>query len=370
MTADAPLRVALVYPGASLAERRNATPAGSRFPGLFTAIAALGAQAQPAVYHDEFAHEVREQLLGMDAVLVWVNPIQDGRDRRVLDDLLREVARAGVFVSTHPDVILQIGTKEVLYATRDMSWGSDTRLYASLDALAQALPHSLLSGARVLKQNRGHSGIGVWRVERDEDPSLLRVRHAQRGSVEQRMPLDRFVALCGQYFAGGGRLLDQAWQPRLPEGMVRCYLVGNRVRGFGIQAIVALHPAPPGEPPERAPQPGPRLYHPPTLAACQRLKAKVEDDWVPELQRRFHLDTGRLPALWDLDFLLGAKDAAGEDSYVLCEINVSSVAPFPDSAIEPLARRAVQAAAQARSARSSKTGRFEGQSHTPIPPTR
>jgi hypothetical protein len=45
----------------------------------------------------------------------WMNPIQDGRDRTTLDRMLRDVSASGVFASTHPDVILKMGTKEVLY---------------------------------------------------------------------------------------------------------------------------------------------------------------------------------------------------------------------------------------------------------------
>jgi hypothetical protein len=44
-----------------------------------------------------------------------------------------------------------------------------------------------------------------------------------------------------------------------------------------------------------------------------------------------------LPALWDADFLLGSQDAHGHDTYVLCEINVSSVYPYPEEARDPLA---------------------------------
>ena len=40
--------------------------------------------------------------------------------------------------------------------------------------------------------------------------------------------------------------------------------------------------------------------------------------------------------LWDADFLLGEKVSGDKEKYVLCEINVSSVSPFPDVAIEPL----------------------------------
>ena len=49
-------------------------------------------------------------------------------------------------------------------------------------------------------------------------------------------------------------------------------------------------------------------------------------------QRLLDIGTERLPVLWDCDFLFGPKRESGEDTYVLCEINVSSVAPFPESA--------------------------------------
>jgi hypothetical protein len=54
----------------------------------------------------------------------------------MLDAMLREVATAGVFVSTHPDIILKLGTNEVLYQTRELGWGSDTHLYRSLERWA------------------------------------------------------------------------------------------------------------------------------------------------------------------------------------------------------------------------------------------
>jgi uncharacterized protein DUF6815 len=40
----------------------------------------------------------------------------------------------------------------------------------------------------------------------------------------------------------------------------------------------------------------------------------------------------QLPVLWDADFLLGPRDENGADTYVLCEINVSAVTPFPAEA--------------------------------------
>jgi hypothetical protein len=348
---ERPCRVAILDRG-DRDTRRRAAPEESRFLPLFRALAELGVAAERAVYDEDFSDEVRRQLADMDGVLVWVNPIQDSRDRSVLDALLREVAAAGVFVSAHPDVIMKLGTKEVLYTTRDMGWGSDTHLYRSATELRRELPARLAGGARVLKQLRGHSGMGVWKVElAARSETVVRVRHAQRGSVEERIALEDFFRRCETYFAAEA-MLDQAYQARLPEGMVRCYLVHGRVEGFGHQAINALHPAPDGAPAEAAPPPGPRLYHPPTLPAFQSLKRQLEEEWVPALQRLLGIDTDSLPVLWDCDFLLGPKTASGADTYVLCEINASSVSPFPESAVLPVARATLDRIRMTRQAKA------------------
>src|SRR5262245_13537715 len=207
-----PARIAVLDRGDREARRRSA-PEDSRFLPLFRALADLGAQAERAVYDEAFADEVRQQILSVDCVLVWVNPLQDGRDRSVLDAILREAAAAGVFVSGHPDVIAKLGTKEVLYTTRDIGWGSDTHLYRSAAQMREGLSARLARGARVLKQLRGNGGIGVFKVELDgKSESMVRVRHAERGTVEERMTIDAFSRRCEPYFASDGGMLDQEYQ--------------------------------------------------------------------------------------------------------------------------------------------------------------
>jgi uncharacterized protein DUF6815 len=83
------------------------------------------------------------------------------------------------------------------------------------------------------------------------------------------------------------------------------------------------------------------------MSEFQSLKRQLELEWLPAVQRLLGIDTLQLPVLWDCDFLLGPRNDAGEDTYVLCEINVSSVSPFPDSAVELVAKAAL-ARAQAR----------------------
>src|SRR5499427_2550433 len=197
----------------------------TRLGNIANTLRNVGLDVEAAVYADEVADEVREQLVRVDGVLVWVDPVRKDGNRATLDPLLRDVADHGVFVGSHPDLILKMGTKEVLYQTRNMSWGTDTRLYTTLEQFGRELPQCLAEGKpRVLKQYRGNGGIGVWKVEA-VDPSVprgrVRVRHALRGSQEYEESFDEFVARCAQYFQGDGRIIDQVYQPRLADGIVR-----------------------------------------------------------------------------------------------------------------------------------------------------
>ena len=322
-------RVALLWRGDAQA-RATVRPEESRLSAVFAALARRGLLAEPVVWSEEFAGETRDQLLKMDAVLVWVDPISGGLRRDELDPLLREVAAAGVLVSTHPDVILKMGVKQVLYRTRDLGWGTDTWLYPTEQALVAEFPARLAaSGVRVLKQNRGNGGIGVWKVEAREGEAV-RVLEGRTGSEPRILPFAAFMAECAPYFEDGGGLIDQAFQPRHLEGMVRCYMSGGRVAGFGHQLVRALAA------PEDGPA-GPRLYSGPDDPRFQRLKRLMERDWTPGLAQRLEIDPEALPVIWDADFLLGPRTPQGDDSYVLCEINVSSVFPIPDEAPDAIA---------------------------------
>ena len=138
-------------------------------------------------YEDDVLDAVAAQLATLDGVLVWVNPIHEGRGRANLDALLRNVASHGIWVSAHPDVIAMMGTKEVLYRTRTMGWGCDTALYTSAEAMRAELPVRLEAGPRVIKRNRGNGGQGVWKVEaleRTRDYPVVRVLDATKDAPE------------------------------------------------------------------------------------------------------------------------------------------------------------------------------------------
>jgi hypothetical protein len=258
-----------------------------------------------------------------------------------------------------------------------MSWGlgDDTVSYDTIDEMRAGLTPKLARGEfRVLKRNRGQSGSGVWLVRRDADDDgassssssssssmamRVRVRHAERGLVEETMPLECFFgALRTEHRCLGpgdddGRVIDMAYQERLHEGTIRAYMVHDVVGGFGHQAINALHPT-------AEVQKGvhPRRYYPADgndgdlgddgddapPVDFQPLRRKLEDEWLPQLLNILEITSDDLPVLWDADFMLGPKDADGNDTYVLCEINASSVSPYPNSATPLVARAAIRRA--------------------------
>jgi hypothetical protein len=52
------------------------------------------------------------------------------------------------------------------------------------------------------------------------------------------------------------------------------------------------------------------------------------------------IQAASLPIIWDADFLYGPPSQSGKDTFVLCEINVSSVFAIPEQAPAEIARLA------------------------------
>jgi len=299
--------------------RRGAPSAWDRLVPVFEALGAVGIVAVPIAYDETKAEQVRAQLAEMDGVLVWVDPLHEGKTRTALDVLLREVAAGGTWVSTHPDTIDKMGVKEVLYRTRHLGWGSDVELYRTREQFHAEFPPRVRSaGPRVLKPSRGNGGRRVWKVAQASDPDRVVVLEALRGSVPETLAWSELLARIDPYFAGGA-VIDQAYEPRLVEGMIRCYVAADRVVGFGTQQVSQLLPAGPDTP---------RVMHAPHAEPFAALRRAMEGEWIPQMMSVLGISQGDMPVLWDADFF----GVPANESFVLCEINVSSVIPFPEAA--------------------------------------
>ena len=280
-----PFKVALLWRG----DGRAPPPPNTRLNPVFEALAKLGVEAEPAIYSEDVDADLRGRLSRLDAMLVWVDPISGDRRRDNLDALLRIVAASGALVSAHPDVILKMGVKDVLYLTRSLGWDADTHRYETLEAFTAEFPRRVaISGPRVVKQNRGNGGIGVWKVEAAANAGSVRIQEARAGSEPRTLPLADFIDLCRPYFARHA-LIDQAFQARLPEGMIRCYMSADRVVGFGRQIFRGLLPA------EAGPL-GPRIMSGPDHPPFQNLRERMEREWTPAMTWILDVDIVHLPA--------------------------------------------------------------------------
>lgn len=324
------LRIALMWRGDWRAPE-TVTRYQERLQPIIAALTDLGATPEPIAFFEEEIGAIRERLLRCDGAMVWINPIADGRNRSAVDALLREAATAGTWISAHPDVIDRMATKDVLYTTQTLGWGSNVERYESLADLEARFPEKLASGPRVLKPRRGNDGRGVLKVAR-LGGDMLSVQHASDERVETMNPAQLFASVAPA-FVHGGVVIDQEFHAPL-HGMTRCYMSLDRVVGFGEQA-------PRTEVRAFAMQPS-KAMHPAGAPAFSELREMMEQEWTPGLQRLLNIKRDALPVLWDADFLTRARGSGP----VLCEINASCVSPFPEWAPAAIARNAVRLAGE------------------------
>ena len=171
----------------------------------------------------------------------------------------------------------------------------------------------------MIKRNRGNSGLGVWRVELLANPAnrpMVRVLDATQDAAED-IALAEFFDRCVGYF-DDGCVIDQPFQARLNEGVVRCYMAGERCAGFGYQKVRALVDAPAA----RAAA-GPRLYASNADDRFQRLRRLMEDRWTPQLASLLDIPQRDLPMIWDADFMLGPRAPTGPTP--MCSVRSTSV---------------------------------------------
>ena len=201
-----PYKIAIVWRGDREA-RRDATPQNNRFHRIFEELAAVGIDAEPAVYDEEFADEVREQLLASTACSSGsIRSIKARRGRRSIA-LLRDVAARGPWVSAHPDVILKMGVKEVLYRTKHLGWGTDTHLYRT----AGGVPRGVPAATADRRPARPEAEPRQWRPGRLEGRAAFRSADGEHGARAARAARQRAGRDAAWRFHGALRSLFRGW---------------------------------------------------------------------------------------------------------------------------------------------------------------
>ncbi|MBV7292564.1 Cj0069 family protein [Corynebacterium sp. TAE3-ERU16] len=299
---------------------------------IVRAIREKGWDAEVVFYRPEWADALFEYVSNnFDAYISRVNPGNiPGGERGYFDLLTRLSDEAGLVGMSRPDEMMSYGAKDALVKLADTDLvPEDTYAYYDVENFHATFPSSLSYGERVLKQNRGSTGSGIWRVQLvdkelaasvEPGTSLpldtkLKCTEAVDNHTEVR-ELGEFMDFCDQYIIGdNGMLVDMRFMPRIVEGEIRILLVGPH-------PVFVVH---------KKPAAGGDNFSA-TLFSGAKYTYDKPEAWQ-ELIDQFSaarpviaekLGGDNIPLIWTADFML-ADGVGGGDDYVLGEINCSCV---------------------------------------------
>ena len=270
---------------------------------------------------------MRTLLLSADGFIARINPgTYDGVTQSKVDGLLREMAAKGKAAMAHPDVMVKMGAKDALVKIRDLSCGlHDTYAYYDIPTFKSTFPKSVANNTRVLKQNRGSQGEGIWvcKVKAGQSgpvtgSTVLDLQEAVDNHKEERT-LDDFMKFCEQYIVGeNGQLIDQNFLPRIVEGELRVNMIYDTPT-----EIIHKKPAEGGISATLA-SGAKYVSYKPDDPLFAKLMAKFKAD-LPQIMPALGMSKDPLPLIWTADFILGPKDSAGDDTHYVGEFNCSCV---------------------------------------------
>lgn len=286
-----------------------------------------GWSAEIIFYRDEDRGEIyRHTIQKADAYISRVNP-GNLPDEIGYFQMLRELVNHGVEGLPHPDAMTAYGAKnsvEKLKGTAIVP--EDVYTYYDFGTLKESFPKSLTKGVRVLKQNRGSTGEGIWRVEvlGDLKPeggiipldAKLKLTEAKDNHTEEKT-LQEFLEFCIKYLEGSnGMLLDMPFLERIKEGEIRVLMLRDNV-------VNIVHKKPAED----------KDAFSATLFSGAKYRYDKPEQWpdlvkvvkksLKDIQNR--LGNYDLPLIWTADFILDTDEKTGKDKYVLGEINASCV---------------------------------------------
>ncbi|QQB46159.1 Cj0069 family protein [Corynebacterium glucuronolyticum] len=290
-----------------------------------------GWDAEVIYFHPDKADEIFDRVSSeFDAYISRVNPGNIPGGEKGYFDLLSKLSEAGLVGMSTPAEMMAYGAKDALVKLNDTDLvPSDTAAYYEVEDFHKTFPTTLSYGERVLKQNRGSTGSGIWRVQLADknlaetvEPGTalpldtkIKCTEAVDNHTEER-ELGDFMDFCDQYIEGdNGMLVDMRFMPRIVEGEIRILLVGPH-------PVFVVH---------KKPAEGGDNFSA-TLFSGAKYTYDKPENWQ-ELIDMFaearpviaeKLGGDNIPLIWTADFMLADAEDGG-DTYVLGEINCSCV---------------------------------------------
>jgi len=289
--ADAKFRVALVgsYVDSHPMGGSDKLTNGHRFDsvGIANGLRQAGIAVQMIFYnvdeHDKFFEIVPQ----FDAIVMRINPGQitaNSGDQQKFDAAMTQVA-SKIPVWPTPANMELMGAKDALTKIRDMDFGlADTLGYYSPAEMKDGFPKTIAFEKRVVKQNRGSAGEGIWIINLKDNKhcdkfgertagmeEVLTLKEANDNHEEEHT-IAEFMEWCekgrtdksgtwtskgsGEYFAGGmeagGQMVDHRFCPRIEEGEARFVMIGKKlfrvehyvyIGGVGGETKTTIYPA-------------------------------------------------------------------------------------------------------------------------------
>jgi len=297
--------------------------------------------AHPVFYSDTAHDLILEFARDVDGYISRVNPdvYEDFTVARydVLLGTLHE--QYGLAAMAHPKLIQKFGAKDALAKIAPLRTGlPDTVAYYDAETWRAKFPTTISQGPRVVKQNRGSQGEGIWIVRLEggaEDQyrkmaelpldTPLVLTEAVDNHVEHKT-LGEFLTFAEQYLEGGpengAQLIDQAFMPRITEGEVRVLMIGDR-------PVEILHKKPKEGGVSATLKSGATYtkYEPDAPEFARLMHSFIDRD-LHNLLKVLGMEEQPLPLLWTADFILGAPKPPwidGKDYYFIGELNCACV---------------------------------------------
>lgn len=280
--------------------------------------------AEIIFYNDSDRGEIYRYVV--EKASAYISRVNPGNleDETGYFQMLKELVNNGVAGLPHPDAMLSYGAKNCIEKLKGTSLVPDDIItYYDFEKLKVTFPKNLARGPRVLKQNRGSTGEGIWKVEL-KDPtsgtvtlnSEVKLTEAKDNHVEYKT-LGEFIDFCIIYLEGrGGMLLDMPFLPRIKEGEIRVFMLRR-------EPVNVVHKKPAEEADAFSA----------TLFSGAKYTDESPDKW-PALMKLVKSNLNLiieklggydLPLIWTLDFILDTDPKTKKDKYVLGEINASCV---------------------------------------------
>jgi len=287
----------------------------------------------PMFYSDADYEKVRAAIMSSAGYICRINPgSYDGVTQANLEQLLNDMVKAGKKGMSSAEAMKKMGAKDALVKIKDLECGlSDTAAYYDTKDLENGLPRTMAKGeTRVIKQNRGSQGEGIWVVKVKEGeqkkiqngvcpPDIMLDLQEAYDNHKEEQTLGDFMQFCRKYLEGeDGQLVDQKFLPRIVEGEVRVFMIGDK-------PIELIHKKPVEGGISATLSSGAKyVTYTPDDAKFAPMMKKFKSD-LPKLMKTLELEGQPLPLVWTTDFILGEKTADGEDTFYVGEFNCSCV---------------------------------------------